>query len=282
MLYTHNDLYGEFQQIGESDILYEQIQIDNPSGFLVLHNIKEVPDYLYRFQKHCQNVIEILYPQTNQISMLLDGKEYFIQPKDIFVINPGTVHSPGTPEGVTQVDTFIILVDGSWMHCMERDIAFKEVIISSINVRKSLDLVIETYEQGNLMQQKGSLMYFLGSLEKDGFLIETKHITMDRMIRVLNYLNENYSDFNLSPYDIALHENISYSHFSREFKQTMGVSFKSYLTRLRLKHSLRDLRYTSLSITEIALNNGFADVQSLMRACHKLIGMSPGKYRERF
>ena len=282
MLLTHNDLYGEFQEIGESDILYEQIQIHNPSGILVQHNIKEAPYYLYRYQKHCQNVVEILYPQTNQISMLLDGKEYLIQPKDIFVINPGTVHSPGSPEGVTQVDTFIVFVDRSWMRYMDRDIAFKEDIISSISVRKSLDLVIDAYEQGNLMQQKGSLIYFLVSLEKDGFLTETKHVTADRMIRVLNYINENYSDFNLSPYDIALQENISYSHFSREFKQTMGVSFKSYLTRLRLKHSLKDLRYTSLSITEIALNNGFADVQSLIRACHKLIGMSPGQYRERF
>lgn len=62
----------------------------------------------------------------------------------------------------------------------------------------------------------------------------------------------------------------------------MGVSFKRYLTNLRLSHSLVELRYTNLSITEVALNNGFADVQSLIRACHKLIGMSPGKYRERF
>lgn len=214
MVFTHNDLYGEFQEIGESEILYEQIDIHNPSGILVMHNVKEVPDYLYRFQKHCQNVIEILYPQTNQISMLLDGKEYLIQPKDIFVINPGTVHSPGTPEGVTQIDTYIILVDGSWMHCLNRDIAFKEDSITSIDVQKSLDLVIEAYEQGNLMQQKGSMMYFLVALDKEGFLIETKRITEDRMIRVLNYVNDHYSDFNLSPYDIALQENISYSHFS--------------------------------------------------------------------
>lgn len=47
---THNDLYGSFQEIGETDILYEQVHIDHSSGILVLRNIKEVPDHLYRYQ----------------------------------------------------------------------------------------------------------------------------------------------------------------------------------------------------------------------------------------
>lgn len=99
---------------------------------------------------------------------------------------------------------------------------------------------------------------------------------------MLNYIEENYRDFKLSPYEIAEHENISYSHFSREFKSTMGVSFKTYLTNIRLKHSLNDLRYTKIPIIDVAMNNGFADIQSLIRACHKHTGMSPRKYRDRF
>lgn len=214
--------------------------------------------------------------------MWLNGKEFLIQPKEAFIINTGTVHSPGSPEGVTHIDTYVILADESALKFSEKDISFKEDVIPHGCVQKSLDLVIDAYGHGNEMQLTGSLMYFLGTLKKEGYLVESKPVVEKRMIRVLNYVDENYHDFNLSPYDIAKQENISYSHFSREFKSAMGISFKDYLTQLRLKYSLNDLRYTDLSITDIAMKNGFSDVQAMIRACHKKIGMSPGKYRERF
>ncbi len=279
---THNDLLGDFQEIGESDILYEQDHMDHPSGVLVLRNVREAPKHLYRFQKHCQNVIEILYPQTNQISIWVNGKEFLIQPKEVFIVNPGTVHSPGSPEGVTHIDTYIILADENAFKFSEKNYSFKECVIPYGAVQESLDLMIDAYEHGNEMQLTGSLMYFLGTLKKEGYLNESKLVIEKRMIRVLNYVEDNYQDCNLSPYHIASLENISYSHFIREFKSAMGISFKNYLTQLRLNYSLKDLRYTNLSITDIAMKNGFADVQALIRACHKKLGMSPSNYRERF
>ncbi len=282
MTQTHNDLYGNFQEIGESDILYEQVNIDNSAGILIFRNIREVPKQLYRYQKHCQNSVEILYPQTNQISIWLNGKELMIQPKEVLIINPGTVHSPGSPEGVTHIDTYILFIDDNAFNFLDKDISFKESIISYGCVQKSLDLVINTFNQGNEMQLKGSLMYFLGTLKKEGYLLESKPVIEKRMIRVLNYVEENYPDCNLSPYHIANQENISYSHFIRKFKSSMGISFKTYLTQIRVNHSLDDLRYTNLSITDIAMKNGFADVQAFIRACHKKLGMSPSKYRESF
>lgn len=278
----HNDLYGNFQGIGDGDILYEKIHIDNSSGILVFRNVKEAPAQLYRYQKHCQNVIEILYPQTNQISIWLNGKEFLVQPKEVFIVNPGAVHSPGSPEGVTHIDTYILFVDESAFKFLDKNISFKEDVIPKGNVQKSLDLIIDAYEHGNEMQLTGSLMYFLGTLKNEGYLIESKLVVEKRIIRVLNYIEKYYCDCNLSPYDIASKENISYSHFIREFKNAMGISFKNYLTQLRLNYSLYDLRYTNLSITEIAMKNGFVDVQALIRACHKKLGISPSKYRERF
>ena len=278
----HNDLYGDFQGIGEGDILYEKIHIDSSFGILVFRNVKEAPKQLYRYQKHCQNVIEILYPQTNQISIWLNGKEFMIQPKEVCIINPGVVHSPGSPEGVTHIDTYILFVDERALKFMNENISFKEGVIPYGCVQRSLDLIIDAYEHGNEMQLKGSLIYFFGTLKKEGYLIESKLVVEKRIIRVLNYVEENYHDCNLSPYDIASNENISYSHFIREFKNAMGISFKNYLTQLRINRSLYDLRYTKLTITEIAMKNGFADVQALIRACHKKIGITPSKYRERF
>lgn len=148
---THTDFFGKVKEIGESSVLYEQVNINKTSGILAVRNIYEAPEYLYRFQRHCQNVIEILYPQTNQISMWLEGKEYLIQPKDVFIINPGTVHSPGSPVGVTHIDTYIILVDPKALTLPDRNITFQEDIIRQGLVQKSLDLVIDSYNNGNEM-----------------------------------------------------------------------------------------------------------------------------------
>ena len=38
---AHNDLYGNYQEIGESDILYEQVHVDHASGILIFRNVRE-------------------------------------------------------------------------------------------------------------------------------------------------------------------------------------------------------------------------------------------------
>ena len=59
----------------------------------------------------------------------------------------------------------------------------------------------------------------------------------------------------------------------------MGITFYEYLTRVRLRQALIDLRDTDLSITDVAAKNGFADVRAFNRYFKGSFSKTPQSYR---
>lgn len=100
-----------------------------------------------------------------------------------------------------------------------------------------------------------------------------------RMLLILEYLEQHWQEpVTLS--DLARETKMSPSYFSRFFKDAMGIGFLSYLTRLRLKHSLDLLLDTDLPIIDIALECGFNDYKTYGRLFKKEYGENPQLYRK--
>lgn len=71
----------------------------------------------------------------------------------------------------------------------------------------------------------------------------------------------------------------SKSHFSRAFKQSLGLPPMTYVTMRRLERAMTLMTSTSQQLTEIALICGFADQSHLNRSFRRVIGVSPGRWR---
>jgi AraC-like DNA-binding protein len=67
---------------------------------------------------------------------------------------------------------------------------------------------------------------------------------------------------------------------SRVFRRETGVSFRSYVIRLRLRKALTMLLCTGASLTEIALELGFYDESHFSKAFHLEFGVSPYSVRK--
>lgn len=91
--------------------------------------------------------------------------------------------------------------------------------------------------------------------------------------------NEHLSE-NLSLAAIADELKMSQYHFSRLFKQSINVSPYQYVIRQRLKWAKYLLRTTTLSITVIAKQVGFAHQNQLTVKFRKLTGTTPSNYRK--
>lgn len=69
-------------------------------------------------------------------------------------------------------------------------------------------------------------------------------------------------------------------HFLRVFGKVLGVTPHQYLVRARLRHAARILLEQSQSITDVALQVGFADLSNFVRTFHRAAGVSPRIYRQ--
>ncbi|EKY08180.1 transcriptional regulator, effector binding domain protein [Capnocytophaga sp. oral taxon 332 str. F0381] len=101
---------------------------------------------------------------------------------------------------------------------------------------------------------------------------------IQRINKVVAYIN-NHLDETLDLKKLANEAALSDFHFHRIFKALKGEAIGGYITRLRLEAIARLLRYTTLTIEEIAFNIGYETTASLSKAFKKQYGISPTEYR---
>ena len=101
---------------------------------------------------------------------------------------------------------------------------------------------------------------------------------VQRINKVVAYIN-NHLDETLDLKTLANEAALSDFHFHRIFKALKGEAIGGYITRLRLEATARLLRYTALTIEEIAFNIGYETPTSLSKAFKKQYGISPTEYR---
>ena len=101
---------------------------------------------------------------------------------------------------------------------------------------------------------------------------------VQRINKVVAYIN-NHLDETLDLKTLANEVALSDFHFHRIFKALKGEAIGAYITRLRLEATARLLRYTALTIEEIAFNIGYETPASLSKAFKKQYGISPTEYR---
>jgi AraC-like DNA-binding protein len=73
--------------------------------------------------------------------------------------------------------------------------------------------------------------------------------------------------------------NLSPFHFLRLFARALGVTPHQYLVRARLRRAARLLSDDERSVTDVALEVGFADLSNFVRTFHRAAGVSPGRFQ---
>ncbi len=78
---------------------------------------------------------------------------------------------------------------------------------------------------------------------------------------------------------VAKEAGLSPFHYLRVFSRVLGVTPHQYLVRSRLRHAARLLADKERSITDVALDVGFADLSNFVRTFHRAAGVSPRGFR---
>ncbi len=96
--------------------------------------------------------------------------------------------------------------------------------------------------------------------------------------RVLDYIHAHYID-QVSIDELAAVALQSRFHFIRSFKSLTGMTPYQYVLRLRMEEARKQLRYSSVTITEISFGLGFSSTSQFYRVFMKSTGVTPEQYR---
>jgi AraC-like DNA-binding protein len=106
---------------------------------------------------------------------------------------------------------------------------------------------------------------------------DVKHF--DALHKVVGHINENYAK-KLTLDEIAGRVYLSKSYLSKIFKEEMRCSLTNYINKIRIEKSKALLLDDSVSLVDVTQLVGFDDQSYFTKVFKKIVGVSPGKYRE--
>jgi AraC-like DNA-binding protein len=94
-------------------------------------------------------------------------------------------------------------------------------------------------------------------------------------------IDKRLTDIDLSVHALATELGWGREHFTRQFKQTTGLSVQAYITRRRLRLAGHLLRTTRRTLDVVAADSGLRSANYLCRMFRQHVGVSPDEFRRR-
>lgn len=279
----------------------ETVRYGNNSGVKMYHNT-DYEDY----PEHWHTSIEIIMPLAEDYTVTVGEGRYCLKEGEIIIINSGVLHElKAPPKGeriILQFSDFLLY----YLKEMETmlNILPPVIYLSPENdrqrlysfVKKQIDAIVVEYDgektffSAAIYARLIEIFVFLGrneiwgtrqkkSMATANNLVKKKEY-MENIMSACNYINQHYNE-QLSLENIAEISGFSKFHFTRIFKQCMGMTFYEYLNQKRISKAEELLSTTSQSITEIAMNSGFFSLSSFNRTFKALKDCTPSVYRRK-
>jgi len=96
---------------------------------------------------------------------------------------------------------------------------------------------------------------------------------------VIRYIKKHHTQ-SIKLEDVCRQFACSRSYISHTFKKETGRTFKEYLTEIRIEDAKALLRYSGLSVTEIAFSVGMGNSNYFSGVFKRHVGVSPASYRK--
>jgi len=99
------------------------------------------------------------------------------------------------------------------------------------------------------------------------------------MQRVVNFIDKNYSNPEISLDDMAEATATSRSSLNRKMKEILGISPMDFVSEVRIQKACQMLKENSMAVNDVAYACGFSDPKYFSRAFKTKTGKTPSEFR---
>lgn len=249
---------------------------------------------------HIHDQIELLYVTEGRFIATVDGRPYDLAEGDLILFYSNAIHhvislsEPRHSYYCLQVRSTMLpslshrreASDYTMRFALNREelpCLWTRETLEGSEILTAVRRLVEEYEHPGYASEivmKCRMAEVLLALLRDGNALSQElapaNETTACLYRALIYIRQHFKE-ELEEQTIAKQFGISYSYFSRRFKQITGMSFKQYLNSLRIHYAEQLLLTSRKSITEIAGECGYNNISYFISIYKRLKGKTPKK-----
>ncbi len=249
---------------------------------------------------HCHDSLELNYIAGGCGHYIIEDQTYPITPGDIFLINHRE-HHMAVHDGNLSMLVYVFDARFVWDMPQESDylkpfFQRRAGVLNRIapaskwypKLKEALFQIREEYEQQGVgweLMLRAWLMVSLAQCYRhyqeqnaldpqDG-----RQRSYQRIRGVVEYIHAHFTE-EIMLSDLSEAAMMSPSYLSAYFSSVMKMRIFDYIEQVRVNHARLLLRSTELSVLEVALQSGFRSSSYFNRVFKKIMGMTPGQYRQ--
>ena len=235
-------------------------------------------------KKHWHNYYEIIYYENIKGCCTLNGEKSEITDKSLFLLTPKDFHEVMTEESENGSALIIAfnerIIDSAVLDVITRGpivtYGIDERLSGKLSELSEVFTLDGVYREQRLRHLFNCILFEI--LEKSSAYVgEGGEISPIVRESISVMLSDPTAALSLSFF--ANKFRVTEAYFSRLFHKHAGVSFKKYLTELRLEYAKQLLKENKISIIDVGYECGFNTPSQFYRAFKGAFGVTPKDYR---
>lgn len=239
-------------------------------------------------------MIEICYLHRGFQVYEIAGRKYELHGGDLFVTQPGELHSTW-PYNKKRGILYWLILDVQiankcllGLSCAESQALVQKLLTKPsrhfrtlTDCRNHLEPLFATTKKRDILQYVHRRCHLIQ------FLLEVGKASLERGVPgsenewlkgILRHMRHGLAD-NLQAIDFANKAGMSTSRFKARFREVTGKGPAEYYLKLRITEAICRIRQTNLSITRIAMDLGFGSSQGFATSFRRITGTTPSRMR---
>lgn len=242
----------------------------------------------YAFSPHAHEGFGIAIVEAGAMEFDYRGATYVAPAGSVVVTHPGEIHT-----GQAVLDTGwtyrTLLTDSTWLQQAAAELAerptalpyFETPVIRDVQLNHNLVALHQSLENSpSQLERESRFLWHITRLVRDYAsdcpFIKSLGKEHQAVVTVQEYLLTHLAT-NISLNELATLVNLPPLRLLRTFRKQTGLPPHAYLNHIRVQAAKR-LLAAGWTITEAALETGFADQSHLHRHFKKMLGVTPGQY----